>query len=97
MIRKTGGGGNDDEASVVMLCWKFCCGGADRLLGPNFSKGHHKLMVLFIKTNNGIKMILVRAECVRQRNKVAIILGIISVLSLCSAICSEQTWSLIGR
>ena len=64
MIRKTGGGGNDDEVSVVMLCWKFCCGGADGLLGPNFSKGHHKLMVLFIKTNNGLKMILAeRSAC----------------------------------
>ena len=43
--------------------------------------------------------LLVRAECVRQRNEVAIILGIIfsSSLSLSlSAICSEQTWSLIG-
>ena len=41
---------------------------------------------------------LVWAECVRQRNEVAIKLGIISPppLSLFSAICSEQTWSLIG-
>ena len=38
---------------------------------------------------------LVRVECVRQRNEVAIILGII-FSSLFSAICSEQTWSLIG-
>ena len=39
---------------------------------------------------------LVRAECVRQRNEVAIILGIISPLLSLSAIYSEQTWSLIG-
>ena len=39
--------------------------------------------------------VLVRAECMRQRNEVAIILGIISPLSF-STTCSEQTWSLIG-
>ena len=33
--------------------------------------------------------ILVRAECVRQRNKVAIKLGIISLSSLSPAVCSK--------
>ena len=40
---------------------------------------------------------LVRVECVRQRNEVAIILGIIFSFSLSlRTFCSEQTWSLIG-
>ena len=35
---------------------------------------------------------LVRAECVRQHNKVAIILGIISLLSSLQAFCSEPPY-----
>ena len=39
---------------------------------------------------------LVLAECIRQHNKVAIKLCIISPPLSFSAICSEQTWALIG-
>ena len=45
---------------------------------------------------DAIDLMLVRAECVRQRNEVAIKLGIISLSSIFRAFCSEETWSLIG-
>ena len=48
---------------------------------------------LWLRPQSSLAM-LVRAECVCQRKKVAIKLGII--FSSFWAFCSEQTWSLIG-
>ena len=60
-----------------------------------FSFPHTSSWLAGVKT--GIPL-FVRPQCVRQRNEVAIILGIISPLSSSSlwAFCSELTWSLIG-
>ena len=59
---------------------------------------HHRASQPATRPASQWDRLLVRAECVRQRNEVAIKLGIISPPPLLSlrAFCYEQTWSVIG-